>query len=160
MASDRDRAEPQSNPGRERQDGVITGGNLPAPGSVYVDENRHDEFAESSDVNVGPREFSSRKQAIPKFSGKREEFPVWSKRFEAFVSMSGCLGSMLTDIDVAVGDTTKDTQYFIPPGLTRPHIKNARVAWICLTESMTDNDLLDRAFATQSQSGAWRMPWD
>ena len=53
MASDRDRGEAQSNPGRVRQDGVITGGNLPAPGGVHVDENRHDEFVESSGVNVG-----------------------------------------------------------------------------------------------------------
>ena len=59
--------------------------------------------------------------------------------------MSGCLGSMLTDIEVAVGDTTKDAQYFISQGLSRPHIKNARVAWICLTESMTDTDLLDKS---------------
>ena len=157
MASDRGRGEAQSNPGRERQDGVVTGGNLPAPGGVHVDEIRYDESVESSGVNVGPREFSSIKQAVPKFSGKPEEFPVWSKRFEAFVSMSGCLGSMLTDIEVAVGDTTKDTQYFISQGLSRPHIKNARVAWICLTESMTDTDLLDRVFARQSPSGAWRM---
>ena len=157
MASDRGRGEAQSNPGRERQDGVVTGGNLQAPGGVHVDEIRYDESVESSGVNVGPREFSSIKQAVPKFSGKPEEFPVWSKRFEAFVSMSGCLGSMLTDIEVAVGDTTKDTQYFISQGLSRPHIKNARVAWICLTESMTDTDLLDRVFARQSPSGAWRM---
>ena len=128
MASDRDRGEAQSNPGRERQDGVITGGNLPAPGGVHLDKNRHDDFVESLCVNVGPREFSSIKQAVPKFSGKVEEIPLWSKRFEAFVSMSGCLGSMLTDIEVAVGDTTKDTQYYISQGLRRPHIKNARVA--------------------------------
>ena len=65
MASDRDRGEVQSNPGRVRQDGVITGGNLPAPGGVHVDENRHDEFVESSGVNVGPREVRSIKQAVP-----------------------------------------------------------------------------------------------
>ena len=59
MASDRGRGEAQSNPGRERQDGVVTGGNLPAPGGVHVDEIRYDEFAESSGVNVGPREFST-----------------------------------------------------------------------------------------------------
>ena len=154
MAIDRDRGEAQSNPGRERQDGVIPGGNLPVPGGVHVDEIRHDEFVESSDVNVGPGEFSSIKQAVPKFSGKPDEFPVWSKRFEAFASMSGCLGFMVTDTEVAVGDTTKDTQYFISQGLSRPHIKNARVAWICLTEIMTDADLLDRVFARQSPSGA------
>ena len=59
MASDQGRGEAQSNPGREHQDGVVTGGNLPAPGGVHVDETRYDEFVESSGVNVGPREFSS-----------------------------------------------------------------------------------------------------
>ena len=71
--------------------------------------------------------------------------------------MSGCLGSMLTYKEISVGDTTKDTQYFVLLGLSRLHIKNARVAWICLTESMTDTDLLDREFARQSPSGAWRI---
>ena len=28
------------------------------------------------------------------------EFPVWSKCFEAFVSLGGCFGFLLTDIDV------------------------------------------------------------
>ena len=76
MASDRGRGEAQSNPGRERQDGVVTGGNLPAPGGVHVDEIRYDESVESSGVNVGPREFSSIKQAVPKFSGKPEELSL------------------------------------------------------------------------------------
>ena len=159
IASDRGRGAAQSNPGRERQYEVVTGGNLPAPGGVHEDEIRYDEFVESSGVNVGPREFSSIKQAVPKLSGKPEEFPAWSKRVEALVSMSGCLGSMLTDIEVAVGDTTKDTQHFVSQGLSRPHINNA-VAWICLTESMTDTDLLKRVFARQSPSGAWRMVRD
>ena len=48
---------------------------------------------------------------------------------------------MLTDKEVAVDDATNDTQYFTPQGLIRPHSKNARVAWICLTESMADTDL-------------------
>ena len=52
---------------------------------------------------------------------------------------------------------TQPKTYFIPQGLSRPHIKNARVAWICLTESMTDTDLSDRVFARQSPSGAWIM---
>ena len=51
--------------------------------------------------------------------------------------MSGCLGSVLTDIEVAVGDTTKDAQYFFSQGLTNAHIRSARVAWICLTQSMS-----------------------
>ena len=63
-------------------------------------------------MNVGPREFSSVKQAVPKFCGKPGNFPVWTMRFEAFVSMIGCLGSLRADIEVAVGDTTKDTHTF------------------------------------------------
>ena len=49
---------------------------------VYVDEIRYDEFVESSGVNVGPREISSIKQAVPNFSGKLEEFPVWRDDLE------------------------------------------------------------------------------
>ena len=81
-------------------------------------------------------------------------------RFEAFVSMIGCLGSLRADIEVAVGDTTKDTQYFLSQGLTHSHVRNAQVAWIWLTESMSDTDLLDRVFARQSPSGAWKIPRD
>ena len=134
MANDRGRGEDQSSPSNEQEDGVRTGGNLSAPGVVRVGEaTRDEEFVDS--VNVGPREFSSIEQAVPKFCGKPENFPVWSKRFEAFVSMSGRLGYLLTDIDVAVGDITKDTQYFVSQGLTHAHIRSARVAWIGLTES-------------------------
>ena len=107
---------------------------MPALGVVCVDEaSRDEEFVDR--VNVGPRAFSSIKQAVPKFCGKSENVPVWSTRFEAFVSMSGRLGYLLTDIDVAVGDITKDTQYFVSQGLTHAHIRSARVAWIGLTES-------------------------
>ena len=37
---------------------------------------------------------------------KPGNFLVWSERFEAFVSMGGCLGSLRTDIEVTVGDAT------------------------------------------------------
>ena len=64
MARDRTRVEGQSSPGRKHQDGVRTGGILPAPGAVRIGKpSRDDEFVES--VNVGPREFSSSKQAVP-----------------------------------------------------------------------------------------------
>ena len=55
---------------------------------------------------------------------------------------------------------TKDTQYFLSQGLSVGHIKKSRIAWICLTESMSDTDLLDRVFAKQSPSGAWKMVRD
>ena len=70
------------------------------------------------------------------------------------------MGSLRADIEVAVGDTTKDTQYFLSQGLTHSHVRNAQVAWIWLTESMSDTDLLDRVFARQSPSGAWKIPRD
>ena len=99
---------------------------MPALGVVCVDEaSRDEEFVDSS-VNVGPGEFSSIKQAVPKFCGKPENFPGWGKCFEAIVSMSGCLRSLPTDIDIAVGDTTKDTQHFVSQGLTHAHVKRAR----------------------------------
>ena len=129
---------------------------MPAPGVVRVGEARDDESVESSRVNVGPREFSSIKQAVPKFCGKPENFPLWSKRFEAFVSMSACLRSLRTDIELAAGDTTKDTHNFLSQGFTHSQIRNARVVWICWTESMSDTDLLDRVFARQSPSCAWK----
>ena len=47
----------------------------------------------------------------------------------------------MTDIDVAVGDTTNDNPYFVSQGLTHAYISSARVGWVCLTESMTDTDL-------------------
>ena len=142
MANDRGRGEDQSSPSNEQQDGVRTGGNLPAPGVVRVGgASRDEEFVES--VNVGPRELSSIEQAVPKLCGKPENFPVWGKRFEAFVSMSGCLSSPLTGIELAVGDTTKDIQHFVSQGLTHAHIRSARVAWVRLTERMPGTDLFD-----------------
>ena len=63
--------------------------------------------------------------------------------------MNGRLDSLLTDIEVAVGDTARDTQYFLSQGLSVVHIKKSRIAWVCLTESMSDTDLLDRVFAKE-----------
>ena len=150
-----------SNSGGERDEGVDTGGSLPTHGEI---EAIGGEFVEntraSTTSNIDPREFSSIKAAVPKFSGKSEDFPMWSKRFEAFVSMSGCLVSLVGGIEVAVGDSTKDTRYFLTQGVSHDHIKKARIAWVCLTESMSDTNLLDRIFATQSPSGGWRMLQD
>ncbi|CAN0558800.1 unnamed protein product, partial [Laminaria digitata] len=36
-------------------------------------------------------------------------------------------------------------------------IKKSRIAWKCLAERMPNTDLLDRVFAAQSPSGAWKM---
>ncbi|CAN0395471.1 unnamed protein product, partial [Laminaria digitata] len=106
---------------------------------------------------MGPRELSSIQSAVPKFSALPEHYPVWSKRFEGFASMSGCSASLETDIEVAVGDTTKTTRYFLEQGLSPQQIERARMAWTCLTESMTDPELLGRVFATKPPSGGWIM---
>lgn len=63
--------------------------------------------------------------------------------------MSGCLGFLHTDIEVAADDRTYDMQYFLSRGLTHYHIKNARLAWTCLIEGMCDTDLVDRVYAHQ-----------
>ena len=70
--------------------GVNAGRSLLTP--VDLEVASREELAESASANVGAREFSGLKQAIPKFSGLPEDFPVWSKRFQAFTSMNG--GSM------------------------------------------------------------------
>ena len=63
MASDRARGEGQSNLSNEQQDGVRTGGKLPAPGVVREGEaSKGEQFV--ARVNVGPREFSCNKQAV------------------------------------------------------------------------------------------------
>ena len=76
-----------------------------------------------------------------------ENFPLWHRHFSAFVSMSGCLGCPLTDIEVAVGGTTKDTPHFVSQASTNAHIRSERVARICLAESISAIDMLDRVFA-------------
>lgn len=82
----------------------------------------------------------------------------WRRRFEAFVSTSGCLGYLLINIELAVGSAAKDTLYFPSQGLSPSHTKNARISWMCFTENMmTGTNLLDRVFARQSTSGAWEV---
>ena len=88
LASGGARREGESNPGTE--DRVQTCGSWPAPDGLREDE-AIDEFGEGSCVNVGPREFSCTRDAVPTFCGKPENFPLWNKRFEASVSMSWCL---------------------------------------------------------------------
>ena len=135
--------------------GVNIGRSSPTPGDLEVASR--EEFVESASTDVGAREFSSLRQAVTYFSGLPDEFPAWSKRFEAFMSMNGSLNSLPTEIEVAVGDTAEDTQRFLSQGLNVVHTKKSCIAWVCLTESMSDTDLLDRVFAKQSPSGAWKI---
>ena len=74
---------------------VNIGRSSPTPGNLEVASR--EELVEGASANVGAREFSSLKQAVPKLSGLPEDFPVWSKRFEAFMSMNKCLNYLITD---------------------------------------------------------------
>ena len=65
---------------------------------------------------------------------------VQNTPFEAFVSMSGYLGLLTTDIEVAVANATMDAQHVVPKGLNASHVKKVRIAWIRLTESMSGTD--------------------
>ena len=59
------------------------------------------------------------------------------------MSMNGCWNYLLTDIEVGVCDTAKDTQYFLSQGLSVVYIKKSPIAWVCLAESMPDTEVLD-----------------
>ena len=73
------------------------------------------------------------------------------------LGFSSCRHRFLADIDIAVGDSAKNTEYFLSQRLSIAHVKRSRIAWICVTESMSNTDLLDRVFAAQSPSGEWKM---
>ena len=51
-----------------------------------------------------------------------------------------------------LGQYFHNTQYFVFHGQSLPSNKKARIAWICLTESMSGTDLLDKS-AWQQFSG-------
>ena len=71
--------------------------------------------------------------------------------------MNGSLDYLLTVVEVAVGDTANHTQVFLSQGSTVSQIKKSPISLVCLTESMSDSDLLDRGFAKQSPRGTWKM---
>ena len=70
------------------------------------------------------------------------------------------MSAFLVDHDMMIGNFAKNTQYFLSQGFSEEHIKTARVAWACLTESIENRDLLGRVFATKSPSAGWRMLCD
>ena len=67
-----------------------------------------------------------------------------------FTSMVERMSTFVVDHDIAIGDDTKNTQYFLSQGFSEENTKKARVAWTCLTESIVNRDLLRRVFATKS----------
>ena len=54
---------------------------------VDLEVASREQVAKNASADVGAREFSSFKQAVPIFSGLPDDFPVWSKRFKVFTSM-------------------------------------------------------------------------
>ena len=56
-----------------------------------------------------------------------------------------------------VGDPSVTSRFFIDQGCTEISVKRSRLAWTCITESITDRELLSRVFDTNSPSVAWRM---
>ena len=77
-----------------------------------------------------------------------------------FTYMVGCMSAFLVDHDRMIGDVTKNTQYFLSQECSEDHIKTARVAWSCPTESIVNRGFLGGIFATKSPSGGWRMLCD
>ena len=106
------------------------------------------------------REYGSLKQSVPTFSGKLEDFPLWKEHLEVFTPMVGCMPSFLVVYDMMIGGVSKDTHHFLSLGFSEIQIETARVAWICLTDSTVNRDLLGRVFATKSLSAEWRRLCD
>ena len=67
------------------------------------------------------------------------------------------MSAFLVDHDMMIGDVTKNTQYFLSQGFSEEHIKTAKVAWTCLTESVVNHDLLGIFFETKYPIAGWRM---
>ena len=64
--------------------------------------------------------------------------------------MVGCMSSFLVNHYIMLGDVAKNTQYLVSQGFSEEHIKAARVAWTCVTDSIVSRDLLGRVFAAKS----------
>ena len=64
-----------------------------------------------------------------------------------------------TVTDTMVGDPSVTFRLLplIDQGFTEISVKRSRLAWTCITESITDRELLSREFYTISLSVAWRI---
>ena len=56
-----------------------------------------------------------------------------------------------------VGDPSVTSSFLLDQGFTEISVKRSRLAWTCITEGITDRELLIRVFDTISLSVAWRM---
>ena len=109
---------------------------------------------------MGSRETSSIKSAVPKFNSSGVEFPLWKRRFEGLALANDCMQAFTTAIDMPVGDPSVTSLFLLDQGFSEASVRRARIAWTCLTESITDRELLSTVFDTNSPGVGWRMLCD
>ena len=56
-----------------------------------------------------------------------------------------------------LGDPFVTFRFLLDHGFIEACIRRARIAWTCPTESVTDRELLNRVFDTDSPGPGWRM---
>ena len=114
------------------------------------------DISEGSSLSSGPRETSSITSAVPNFNRSGVEYPLWKRRFEGYAITSGCMQAFTTVADM-VGDPCVTSRFLLDQGFTENSVKTSRLAWTCITDGITDRELLSRVFDTNSPSVAWRM---
>ena len=82
---------------------------------------------------------------------------MWKRRFEGFALSNDCMQVFTSVIDMPIGDPSVTSRFFLDQGFSESSVKRARIAWTCLTESITDRELLSSVFDTNSPSAGWRM---
>ena len=118
------------------------------------------EIAGGSSLAVGSRETSSIKSAVSKFNGSGVDFPLWKRRFEGFDLANDCIQAFTTAIDMPAGNPSVTSPFLLDQGLSEASVRRALIARTCLTENITDRELLSRVFDTNSPSAGWRMLCD
>ena len=99
------------------------------------------EIARGSSLAVGFREISSIKTAVLKL-GSSVEFPLWKQRFEGFTLANDCMQDFTTANNMPIGDPSVTYRFVLDQGFSEARVRRARIAWTCLTESITDRELL------------------
>ena len=60
-------------------------------------------------------------------------------------------------IGMPVGGPSVSSQFLVDQAFSEASIRRARIAWTCSTQSITDRELLNRVFGTNSPSAGWRF---
>ena len=107
-----------------------------------------------SSLSIGPKETSSIKSAVSKFNGSGAEYPLWRRPFEGHAITSGCMQAFTTEADIMVDDPSVTSRFLLDQGFTKINVKRSRLAWTCITESITDRELLSTVFDTNTPSVA------